>query len=74
MILQRNVSGLMRNNNKLQLLHCREYLPTFFLECGHSSPNVGKSSIDGASGYGRGKTSTDIIWCGIVFARWNVGK
>ena len=26
---------------------CREYLPTFPLECGHFSPNVGKYSIHG---------------------------
>ena len=30
---------------------CREYLPTFPLECSHFSPNVGKYSIHGASGY-----------------------
>ena len=29
---------------------CREYLPTFPLECGHFSPNVGKYSLHGASG------------------------
>ena len=29
---------------------CREYLPTFPLECGHSSPNVGKYSIHGSYG------------------------
>ena len=28
---------------------CREYLPTFPLECGHFSPNVGKYSLHGAS-------------------------
>ena len=27
-----------------------EYLPTFALECGHFSPNVGKYSLHGASG------------------------
>ena len=31
----------------------REYLPTFPLECGHFSPNVGKYSIHGF--YGKGK-------------------
>ena len=31
---------------------CREYLPTFPLECSHFSPNVGKYSIQGASGIG----------------------
>ena len=31
---------------------CREYLPTFPLECSHFSPNVGKYSIQGASGVG----------------------
>ena len=30
---------------------CREYLPTFPLECSHFSPNVGKYSLHGASGY-----------------------
>ena len=30
---------------------CREYLPTFPLECSHFSPNVGKYSIQGASGF-----------------------
>ena len=29
---------------------CMEYLPTFPLECGHFSPNVGKYSLHGASG------------------------
>ena len=29
---------------------CREYLPTFPLECGHFSPNVGKYSIHGSYG------------------------
>ncbi len=40
---------------------CREYLPTFPLECGHFSPNVGKYSLHGASGdYGKfpGKDSS----------------
>ena len=31
---------------------CMEYLPTFPLECGHFSPNVGKYSLHGASGMG----------------------
>ena len=30
-----------------------EYLPTFALECGHFSPNVGKYSLHGASGIGK---------------------
>ena len=32
---------------------CMEYLPTFALECGHFSPNVGKYSLHGASGNGQ---------------------
>ena len=33
---------------------CMEYLPTFSLECGHFSPNVGKYSLHGASGLLKG--------------------
>ena len=32
-----------------------EYLPTFPLECGHFSPNVGKYSLHGASGMDKQK-------------------
>ena len=36
--------------NQAHIAPCREYLLTFPLECGHFSPNVGKSSIHGAYG------------------------
>ena len=49
---------------------CMEYLPTFALECGHFSPNVGKYSLHGASGQGKHKTR----WCERKGSQFGVGR
>ena len=41
---------------------CMEYLPTFPLECGHFSPNVGKYSLHGASGV--------VLFSSLFFGGW----
>ena len=49
---------------------CREYLPTFPLECSHFSPNEGKYSIHGASGKNRVKKNSQRLSAN-SFEFWN---